>query len=222
MVAPNPPVVTVSATYGAAGSIIAPRLAERLSLRFVDRMISARANAAAVAAQSREHVSEEEEKATPSRSFFSYFARAASAGAMLTPPEMVVDEEESLRQQAEVEIEALAATGGVLLGRAGAIVLAERPNTFHVRLDGPVERRIAYGAKIDNNGTAVAARRQAETDKTRTFYVRRLYRADPAEPHWYHLILDTTVLSQSAAVEVIAMAFEAFEAGAGSKATPDC
>ncbi len=35
------PLVTVSATYGTGGSVIAPRLAEALELPFIDRFISA-------------------------------------------------------------------------------------------------------------------------------------------------------------------------------------
>ena len=35
------PLVTVSATYGAGGSVIAPRLADALGLPFLDRLISA-------------------------------------------------------------------------------------------------------------------------------------------------------------------------------------
>jgi hypothetical protein len=33
--------ITVSATYGAGGSVIAPRLAERVGLRFLDRLVRA-------------------------------------------------------------------------------------------------------------------------------------------------------------------------------------
>ena len=36
---PTAPVVTISATYGAGGSIVAPRLAERLGMKFFDRLI---------------------------------------------------------------------------------------------------------------------------------------------------------------------------------------
>ena len=35
------PLITVSATYGTGGSVIAPRLAEAMGLPFVDRLISA-------------------------------------------------------------------------------------------------------------------------------------------------------------------------------------
>ena len=34
------PLVTVSASYGAGGSEVAPALAERLGVRFVDRVVS--------------------------------------------------------------------------------------------------------------------------------------------------------------------------------------
>ena len=45
------PVITVSATYGAGGSVIAPRLASQLGLPFVDRLISADLSAAAFGSQ---------------------------------------------------------------------------------------------------------------------------------------------------------------------------
>ena len=35
------PLITVSATYGTGGSVIAPRLADAMGLPFVDRLISA-------------------------------------------------------------------------------------------------------------------------------------------------------------------------------------
>ena len=36
---PSNVVVTISATYGAGGSVIAPRLAERLRMQFFDRLL---------------------------------------------------------------------------------------------------------------------------------------------------------------------------------------
>src|SRR5260370_35614003 len=53
-------VVTVSAAYGAGGSIIAPRLAERLGVPFADRLIPARD--APVPGPGGERVTEEERR----------------------------------------------------------------------------------------------------------------------------------------------------------------
>ena len=48
-----------------------------------------------------------------------------------------------------------------------------------------------------------------ETDATRSRYVRKLYRRDPADASLYHLVLDATVLSTHDCVAVIAAAAQA-------------
>ena len=53
------PLVTVSATYGTGGSVIAPRLAETLGLPFIDRLISADMSQDAAR---RDRVGEQEER----------------------------------------------------------------------------------------------------------------------------------------------------------------
>ena len=49
-----------------------------------------------------------------------------------------------VRQRVEDSIHELARSGGgVILGRGSAVVLADHPRAFHVRLDGPEHRRLA-------------------------------------------------------------------------------
>ncbi|MGI8851149.1 MAG: AAA family ATPase [Acidimicrobiales bacterium] len=217
------PVVTISATYGAGGSAIAPRLAERLGLPFIDRVFSAQAAAAAASSPARglgeashrcgpskESLTEEEEASTPSNRFFASLARAAGVGGMLTP-DVVVDEDEDIRRQAEADLVALAqGQPGVVLGRAGAIVLCRRPRAFHVRLDGPEKRRIERAAEMEHIDKKTASERQVETDRARVLYVKRLYRADPTEDRWYHLLVDTTVISLERCVDVLHTAATAY------------
>jgi cytidylate kinase len=201
------PVITVSATYGAGGSVIAPRLAERLGLPFVDRLISADA---ATGGRSQEGLVKGEQETTPVGRFLSYFARAATVGAVIGPEPDLIDDED-IRARAEADLKALkAGAPGVVLGRAAAVVLRSRPRAYHVRLDGAVERRIAWAAPFEGLTTEQAARRQAETDRARTAFVKRLYRTDPADPALYHLVLDPTVLGVDAALEVVVMAARAF------------
>ena len=203
------PVITVSATYGAAGSIIAPRLATEMGMPFVDRLISADA-AAAGTSQSQEGLVKGEQESTPTGRFLSYFARAATVGAVIGP-EPDLQDDADIRARAEEGLRGvMAGAGGVVLGRAGAVVLAERPRTYHVRLDGPVERRIAWAAPFEHLDLESARRRQQETDRARTSFVKRLYRKDPADPALYHLVIDPTVLGADAAVAVIKAAAEAF------------
>ena len=98
----------------------------------------------------------------------------------------------------------------VLLGRAGAVVLAGHPAAFHIRLDGPEERRLARAAAFEGIDEITARNRLVETDRARARYVQRLYGRSPDDPLLYHLVIDSTVLSSEDCVEVIAAAAESF------------
>jgi cytidylate kinase len=213
----QPPVVTVSATYGAGGSVIAPLLARRLGLPLLDRLVSADAatatgaspDATAAAGHVSEGLSDAEAASTPGSRLFTYLARAVGVNA-LVPPDSLVDHDEELRHSAEADIAELCRGGGVILGRAGAVVLADRPATVHLRLDGPPDRRVQRAMAIEGVDADEARRRLTDTDRARTLYVRRLYRANPADPGLYHLVLDTTVLAADVAVNLLAAAVAAF------------
>ncbi len=212
------PLVTISATYGAGGSVIAPRLADALGLPFVDRLISADMSQDAAqrerdqrGGQSQESLGQEEPAAASAAGrFLSYFARAASVGAMMAP-DTVIDDDDSIRQKTEEGLRPLAeGASAVLLGRAGAVALAGRPRAFHVRLDGPVERRLAWAISHEQLDLEAAKRRQSEADRARSQFVKRLFRADPADPRFYHLIIDPTVLGTEPTVRVLETAADAF------------
>jgi cytidylate kinase len=205
------PVVTVSATYGAGGSVIAPRLAEALDLPFVDRLISAdMSQDVAQRERSEEGLSEGEEATTPAGRFLSYFARAASVGVILAP-DAGLEDDDSIRKRTEDGVRDLAeGAAAVVLGRAGSVLLASRPRAYHVRLDGPADRRIAWAASFEKLDVDAVRHRQSETDRARTLFVKRLFRIDPSDPKLYHVILDPTVLGVDAAVNVLAVAARAF------------
>ena len=189
--------------------MIAPRLAAELGLPFIDRLISADA-------ASQEGLSHGEQETSPTGRFLSYFARAATVGAVIGPdPDL--DDDDSIRARAEEALRPVAeGRPAVILGRAGAVVLASRPRTYHVRLDGPVDRRIAWAMPHENLDESAARRRQSETDRARASFVKRLYRADASSASLYHLVLDPTVIGVDAAVDVIKLASGAFfESGQG-------
>jgi len=199
--------ITVSATYGAGGSVVAPLLARRVGLPFADRLIAAR-NAPAV--PSAEGVTKEELDEEPRRSFFARLAHL-NVGLNLPAPRDPDDLRDHVRDRVAASIKALAAEGGaVILGRAGQIVLAHHPRTFHVRLDGPPERRAARGAMWEGIDLETALARMKETDEARTRYTRRLYQRDPSDPSLYHLVLDATVIELEAGVEMLGRAAESF------------
>ena len=199
--------ITVSATYGAGGSVVAPLLARRVGLPFADRLIEARD---APATRSEEGVTKEELDEQPRRSFFARLAQV-NTGLNLPAPRDPNDLRDHVRDRVAASITALAADGGaVILGRASQIVLANHPRTFHIRLDGPPERRAERGALWEGIDLETARARMKETDEARARYTRRLYQHDPTDPSLYHLVVDPTVLDLEVSVEMLARAAESF------------
>ncbi|HLT60650.1 MAG TPA: cytidylate kinase-like family protein [Microlunatus sp.] len=195
--------VTISASYGAGGSVLAPRIAERLGLPFLDRAIS-------VALAAELGISPDAPEAK-GESPGGWWARLANVSAMsfyadpslaaIHPPEQLVRErsEQRLREIAE-------GSGGVILGRAAAMVLADVPNTLHVRLDGPVEARIEAAMRQHGISREEAKQNRKINDEARTRYVRQAYRVDPTAAEHYHLVINTGVLSWDTAEELIMVA----------------
>jgi cytidylate kinase len=194
-------IVTISASYGAGGSEIGPRVAERLGLRFVDRAVP-------VAVAHELNISVEEasaiEENAPSR-LWSLLANLAPLGTEM-PTGSIGDgpSERQLIEQTGVEIRKMAeAEGGVFLGRAAAVVLADQPDALHVRLDGAPAGRIQAAMRQHGIDHEAATAAQKTNDKVRAGYVTHNYGVDPSSPSLYHLTLDTVRLGWQPAEELI-------------------
>ena len=198
-------IVTISASYGAGGAEIAPAVAERLGLTFHDRAIPAR-----VAGRLGVPVAEAE--ANDETVVRGLWRLVASLGTMPDPvggvmPTSSLPDERAYRQQTERILAEVADTGGgVVLGRAAAIVLGERPDALHVRLDGPVDARLA--AAVARSGRPVdEVRVELEAnDRSREAYVRHFYRCNPAAARHYHLVVDSTAVSLDTVVDLVVLA----------------
>ena len=115
-------------------------------------------------------------------------------------------DEHAFREKTEEVLHEIADSGGVVLGRAAAIVLADRADALHVRLDGPQEARIAQAVARTGKPEAEIRRALRSNDAARAAYVRNFYRADPAEARHYHLVIDTTAISWTAATDLVVAA----------------
>jgi cytidylate kinase len=210
---PGPAVrlITVSAAYGAGGSVVAPALADRIGLPFLQRVTTSEGHVAEPG-PCDEQLSAEEVKATPVHRLLAHFTQAMPAGPTQSPPSTHY-QDEHLRGHGEAGIRRLLAGGGggVILGRAAAVVLG-KDRGFHVRLDGPAERRVVQGAAIEGISEEQARERLGAADKARTAYVRRLYRCDPADASLYHLMIDSTAMPLDTVIELIVTAARAHEA----------
>jgi cytidylate kinase len=206
-------VVTISATFGAGGSVIGPAVAERLSVPFVDRAIPY--TVAADIGCSLEEVLDHDDRAE--RGLGRILADAArlpnvSLGGMDVhlPQRGIVPEEEFVRRTEHVIKEmADRDEGAVILGRAAQIVLAGHPAALHVRLDGPRKRRIARIQESMEVSAEEAERLLTDNDRARTAYVKHFYRADPADPGLYHLVIDSTRLAATACTDMVVTAAHA-------------
>lgn len=200
--------VTVSATYGAGGSVIAPQLAERLRMPFFDRLIHGveGQNASSIV----EHLTDAEREQAPATGILASLANLTSVlGLPVSGAD--ADPRRQLRRQVEASVhEVLAGGGGVILGRAAAVVLAGNPSSFNVRLTGPPERCLLQGMAIEGATEAEARAHQADTDKAWSKFVMRLFDKDPSNPALYHLVIDSTALPLGMCVELIATAAHAF------------
>ncbi|HEY2638128.1 MAG TPA: cytidylate kinase-like family protein [Solirubrobacteraceae bacterium] len=203
-------VVTVSASFGAGGSRVAPVVAERLGVPFHDRAIP-REVARRLAVPEEAAVEQEE---NPPRGVARWLSAMVSlggglpGGAVPPAPELLLDPV-AYRRHADATLRGFAEGGGVLLGRAGAVALADWPGALHVRLDGPSAARLAaakaWGRAEGENVESV----MREADRAREGYVRHFYGRDARDPGLYHLVLDSTALGLGGAVQVIVAAAKA-------------
>jgi cytidylate kinase len=201
------PLVTISASYGAGGSQVAPLLAERLDVPFAERVM-------------RRHVADRvagplsqagRDRQPAGRSLGRMLRQIAGERTPATPAseqaEQVADDE--YRRAHEQALRSMVNDGAVILGRAAAIVLRDKPHALHVRMSGPVDLRVQQAMRIENVDHATARWRQATEDLARDAYVRHFYGLDPDDPALYHLTIDSTRLLLEACVETIAAAARA-------------
>jgi Cytidylate kinase-like family len=210
------PVVTLSASFGAGGSLIGPRVAERLGLPFLDRAIPT-AVAEALAVPMADAIAHDGRRTPSLGRLLANLARAAAApdtafGSAPTAARASLGDqpEQAFRDQTERVLQQIADTdGGVILGRAAAIVLRDRASALHVRLDGPPEARVQRAVSFDQLDEDQARKLLGETDRAREGYVKHFYKCDPRDACHYHLVIDSTVLELDTCVDLIVTAAQA-------------
>lgn len=205
------PGITISAGYGAGGSLVAPKVAGRLGFALLDRAVSSY-----VAEQL--HVSvQEAQGGALKRSLVDRFLSVLEplaggvlgAGTDAAPAEGFPpgDDASLFREQAEAIMRLALGGGAVILGRAGAAAFCAEPGVLRVRLFGPVEARVAQAASVEQVDEQTARARLPEVDHARAHYVRRLYGVSVDDPTLFHLQIDSTVVPLDACVELIVTAY---------------
>src|SRR5579884_1688696 len=133
--------VAISAAYGAGGSVIAPAVAQRLDVPFVDRAIP-------LAVAERLEVTPDDAAAHDNKVGGSWIERllrgfiGGDAGMPTALPAEIVTADDFRRATEEVLLQQAATGDGVILGRAAVVVLRSDRRALRVRLDGPPARRV--------------------------------------------------------------------------------
>ena len=202
-----PAVVTIAALYGAGGSRIGPRVAERLGVQFLDRAIPS--TVARRAGVSEQAVAELDERPqSRGQRLLSVLARASPPSGASGQVERVDLEERRLRGEVEDFLADASRSGGVMLGRGGAIVLAEVPGALHVHLGGDRKARVERVMEWQGVDRETAAHRVKANDRARRDYVRSAYGVDGDNPQLYHLMVDAIALGVDVCVDLIVAASE--------------
>jgi cytidylate kinase len=205
----HPPLVTIAALYGAAGSVVGPRVAQRLGVPFLDREIPDAVAARTGLPEEAVAAVAEEPRTRIDRLAASLSRLSTISGATGGSVERLDLQERQLRAYIEEALAGARTTGGVALGRGGMVVLRSVPWALHVHLGGPRESRIRQGMGVHGVDRASAERQLETEDRTRMEYVRRVYGADGGDPGLYHLMLDSTALDLDICVDLIVTASRA-------------
>jgi cytidylate kinase len=197
--------VTISASYGAGGARVGTEVARQLGLDFFDRAIpvAVAQRLAVTAEEAQEH--DERPPGLVDRLLGALANVAVPVGpepsrdAELTRSGYCASTEAVLRDIAD-------GAGGVVLGRAAMIVLGQRSDVLSVRLDGPVEARIAQARRLQGLDDESARAELHTVDRARQAYVHVFYGKSQHDPSLYHLVVDSTSISLGAVADIVVAA----------------
>ena len=94
----------------------------------------------------------------------------------------------------------------VIVGRAGQIILQEKPAVFHVRVIAPAGLRAARIAERQHISIEQAFAQIEASDKNRRKFVHRFFEIDWSAPELYDLVINTTRLGASESARLIVQA----------------
>ncbi len=94
----------------------------------------------------------------------------------------------------------------VIVGRAGQVILRERPGTLHVRVVAPFDTRAARVATAHGISLESARAQVAASDRFRRRYLKRFYHALWDDPDLYDLVVNTGRLTPASAADIVVQA----------------
>jgi cytidylate kinase len=199
--------ITISSSYGTDGTTIGQDVAKRLGIEFFDRAIPV-AVARELAVDT--DVAIARDWRAPGRMERVLGALASVSLPFGGPEIQTEDGPDVFRRTTETVLRAIAdGPGGVILGRASMVVLANRPDVLCIRLDGPLDARLAQAARLSGKSIDEVREEQRVTDAAREAYVQVFYGIGQDDAQLYHLAIDATAFGTATCVEMICTAARA-------------
>jgi cytidylate kinase len=208
-------VITISAAFGAGGSMVGKALAARLGIPFMDGAIApdvahsfatdVRPNSQADERVIGRFLAERGGLASPRYITEAGFTDPHRAATCL-PPELWGNEAAFRRENERLIREMASNTGGVIRGRAGVVILQEWPGALHVHLDGPMDARLRRAAAMSGEDEMTVTAKMIEFESAQSAYLKHFYHVDPRDSRLYHITLDATAIEFDTAVDLIAAA----------------
>ena len=204
-----PSIVTLAALHGTEGNLIGPRVAERLGVAFLDRPIPH--TVAQDAGVSEQAIAETDESPrTRWDRVIDTLARGSPPTGASPAPERVDLQQRRLQAEIEEFLAKASRSGGVVLGRGGAVVVATVPGALHVFLGGSLEARVERIMGLEGMSREAATQHVTEHDRARYDYVRSTYGIEGNDPTLYHLMIDAVTLGVDTCVDLIVSASESY------------
>lgn len=214
------PVVTLAALYGAGGSLVGPKVAERLDVPLLDRAITERVAERTGLTKDAVADIDDQPRSAAQRLMASLGRSTTVSGGGAGSVERLDMQERAVRARIEEFLARSSVSGGVAIGRGGMVILRSVPWALHVHLGGPLEARLRQRMSLEDIDHDTAQRRQRVEDRTRIEYVQRAYGVDGTDPELYHLMIDSTAISLDTCVDLIVAASRA-RVAAASAGPPD-
>lgn len=205
------PVITISRQTGSGGAEIGRQIAEQLGVSYLNTQIIR--EVAHRLGMSETSAAKYDERA---EDFIERLARVlwltniayvpASDPNGPTPFESITQNFVTVTK--EIILEAARTGNAVIFGHGAQFILAQQPDVLHVRFVAPFPKRVERVMRRANVDQHEAERRVREEDQRRTNHIRQFYHADWHAPDPFHLILNTTLLSEAACIQLVMTALE--------------
>lgn len=203
-------VITISRQYGSGGDQIAGRVCEMLGYQYFDKRLMAQL--AAEMGLSEEQVVDYSSDDYKVRSFLERLPGRRGPRVIAEARVWTGSGTREIQQLDEVyaidlvksTIQAAYTHGNVvIIGRGGQVILKDKPDVLHVRIEASLEAQSQRIQERDKVSLAEAREIALNHDRAAADYLKRFYHIDWKDSQLYDLVINTSKLGPEAAAHLI-------------------